>query len=193
MNITVSQFVGEQELLENVLRQEAHWRDRLSSMLAQHHAALLARCYGYLKNREDAEDAVQETELRAFRSIHGFRGDCAFRTWLFAIADRQCWNLASRRSRYILDENMYDQMPSPDDGCDRALEASEIQAVVARTLKTMPQNARDILILRFYKELSLADIAATLGLGLSATKMGLYRALDQLSAKLPVELLSLYA
>jgi RNA polymerase sigma-70 factor (ECF subfamily) len=88
---------------------------------------------------------------------------------------------------------MYDQMPSSDDGCDRALEASEIQAVVARTLKTMPQNARDILVLRFYKELSLADIAATLGLGLSATKMCLYRALDQLSAKLPVELLSLYA
>src|SRR4051794_8157187 len=58
----------------------------LEQLLALHQRALFALCYGMLGHADDAEDAVQETFLRALRSLSGFRGESAFRTWLFRIA-----------------------------------------------------------------------------------------------------------
>ncbi|MFT5114947.1 MAG: RNA polymerase sigma-70 factor (ECF subfamily) [Parasphingorhabdus sp.] len=65
-----------------------------------------ARCFAYLRNCEDAEDAAQEAELRVFRAIRSFRQDASFRTWLFAIGDRQCHDIARKRSRHILSDNL---------------------------------------------------------------------------------------
>ena len=96
----------DQELLDRILGQQAGWRDMLSELLKRNRGALLARCHAYLRNREDAEDAAQETQLRAYRAIRTFRGESGFRTWLFAIADRQCHNLVYRRKRHLLDEHV---------------------------------------------------------------------------------------
>src|SRR5258708_1465569 len=61
-------------------------RAALGQLLALHERALVAFCLGILGNLEDAEDAAQETFLRALQGLAGYRGDAAFRTWLFRIA-----------------------------------------------------------------------------------------------------------
>ena len=68
-------------------------------LIERHHGPLLQRCRARLGNRQDAEDAVQETMLRAFRGLPGFRGEANVRTWLTAIADNQCASMAQRRAR----------------------------------------------------------------------------------------------
>jgi RNA polymerase sigma-70 factor, ECF subfamily len=60
--------------------------DALAQLLARHKRPLCALCHGILAHPDDVEDAVQETFLRALRALPGFRGDAAFRTWLFRIA-----------------------------------------------------------------------------------------------------------
>ena len=55
-------------------------RDSHAVYLLNNVGALLRRCQLYLKNREDAEDAAQETVLRAYRALHAFKGDASFRT-----------------------------------------------------------------------------------------------------------------
>ncbi len=174
------------QLVAFILEQRAGWRDGLSILLQRHHAALLGRCHAYLKNREDAEDAAQETELRVFRAIHRFRGESSFRTWLFAIADRQCHNLARRRARQVMDMHLCALIEIHEHSL-RSKTASDSGAMINTLLTQLPEQARDVLVLRFYKELSFDDMAVTLGLGLSATKMRLYRALEQLSAMLQKE------
>src|SRR5262245_12692080 len=64
----------------------------LERLISQHQRPLFGLCYGILRQAEDAEDAVQETFLRALRGLPQFRGEAAFRTWLFRIAVNLCLN-----------------------------------------------------------------------------------------------------
>ena len=75
----------------------------LEQLLSLHRRALVAFCQGMLGHVEDAEDAAQETFLRALRALPRFRGEAAFRTWLFRIAINVClqWK-ASHAGRHEL-------------------------------------------------------------------------------------------
>src|SRR5438309_10773943 len=70
----------------------------LEQLFRPHERSLVALCHGILGNAEDAEDAAQETFLRALRALSRFRGDAAFRSWLFRIAINLC--LEWKRSRH---------------------------------------------------------------------------------------------
>lgn len=178
------QIIEDQALTSSIIKQQVGWRDMLSTLLQRHHRALLTRCYVYLKNREDAEDAAQETELRVFRAIKTFRGESSFRTWLFSIADRQCYDIAHKRSRHIIDDHLFALIEIHDEQVRKITKPDEHQTVVNTILTQLPERERDILVLRFYVDLSLQDISITLGLGLSATKMRLYRALEKFAVDL---------
>ena len=176
------QNLDDQELLKLVLGQQSNWRDQLSVLIQRHHNALLSRCYAYLRNREDAEDAAQETELRAFRAIRNFRQDASFRTWLFAIGERQCHDLARKRARHVLTEHLRAMIEIHEENLANALQADETHQVVSKVFTSLPRRERDVLMLRFYLDLPIQEISAYLGLGLSATKMRLYRALELFAA-----------
>ena len=181
------QSIEDQELIALIIQQRGGWRDLLSSLLQRHHNALLTRCYVYLKNREDAEDATQETELRVFKAIRNFRGDSSFRTWLFAIGDRQCHDLVRKRSRQIIDDHLRALIEIHETAVNQIKHTTENNTIVNQVLKAMPDDERDVIVLRYYLDLSLQEISSTLGIGLSATKMRLYRALDKFSDLLHVK------
>src|SRR6266536_3146105 len=84
--------VQENAAAEATLLQAGRAGDRaaLEQLLALHKRPLYALCRGMLGHADDAEDAVQETFLRALRALPQFRGDAAFRTWLFRIAVNFC-------------------------------------------------------------------------------------------------------
>lgn len=139
--------------------------------------ALFHRCKYRLGNTQDAEDAVQETLCRAFKAIEQFEGKSSFRTWLYAIADNQCSTLASRRMRHVLSEHV-SALIEIHERTSRYQQEFEDTAQVNQVLNGMPAKSMQILKMRYYTELSLEDIAHSLGIGLSAAKMRLYRAQD---------------
>jgi len=171
-------------LLTLIISQQPGWRDILSMLLQRHHAALFTRCHIYLKNREDAEDAAQETELRVFRAIRNFRGDSSFRTWLFAIADRQCYDMVRKRVKHMIDDHMRALIEIHESSVNKMADETESHTIVNLVLTKLPEQERDIIMLRYYVDLSLHDISSTLGIGLSASKMRLYRALEKFAAQL---------
>ena len=181
------QTLEDQELTGLIIKQQVGWRDMLSTLLQRHHSALLTRCYIYLKNREDAEDATQETELRAFRAIKNFRGDSSFRTWLFAIGDRQCYDLVQKRKRQMIDDHLRALIEIHETSVNKITPSTEHHPVVKHVLSQLPEQERDVITLRYYMDLSLHDVSSTLGIGLSATKMRLYRALDKFTVLLHIE------
>ena len=75
---------------------------RFTELVAPHRAALLAHCYRMTGSLHDAEDALQETLLRAWRSFDRFEGRSSLRTWLFTIATNACRRLLEQRSRRVL-------------------------------------------------------------------------------------------
>ena len=181
------QTLEDQELTGLIIKQQVGWRDMQSTLLQRHHSALLTRCYVYLKNREDAEDAAQEVELRAFRAIRNFRGDSSFRTWLFAIGDHQCYDLVQKRRRQMIDDHLRALIEIHEVSVNKITPSTEHHPEVEHALSQLPEQERDVIMLRYYMELSLNDVSSTLGIGLSAAKMRLYRALDKFTVLLHIE------
>lgn len=184
MNQKHFETLEDKQLVTEITAMRTGWRDMLSLLLQRHHHILLSRCKYYLRSIEDAEDAAQETELRAFRAIKNFRGESSFRTWLFSIADRQCYDIAQKRSRHIIDDHLFALIEIHESNKRYFSQEDEQDAIVRSIITDLPRQEQDIIELRFYQELSLQDISTTLGLGLSATKMRLYRALEKFSIDL---------
>lgn len=174
---------SDDELLGRIRNRTAGWQSALSLLLHRYRGELLGYCHARLGNRHDAEDAIQETIIRAYRGLPGFKGDASFRTWIHSIAENQCRTLSVRRARHVMADHLrelvqlHETMRNQSSGITKQAEQR-----VHQVLEDIAPPYRDVLFLRFYRDLSLDEIARTLGISLSAAKMRLYRALDQFAA-----------
>jgi RNA polymerase sigma-70 factor, ECF subfamily len=135
---------GDQAALDQLFRGNQH--------------ALFTLCYGILGRVEDAEDAVQETFLRALRGLPSFRGDARFRSWLFRIALNVClrWK-ATRRNTEALDETRAAGFAvSPE-----AIALAHLRVTEALSCLRPPHRA--LVLLKEREGWSAAEIAAAMG------------------------------
>lgn len=172
---------SDDSLMQAINSHNTHWQEPFSILINRHHNALVIRCNCYLRNQADAEDAAQETELRAFRAIRNFRQDSSFKTWLFAIADRQCHDLVRKRNKHLLNDHLRALIEIHEKSQTRVTRNGINQDLINQVLQHLPTKEREILVLRFYSDLPMKDMATHLGIKLSATKMRLYRALEHFS------------
>src|SRR5256885_10551151 len=86
-------------------------QDAYGRLLEPYRAQLHAHCYRMLGSVHDAEDALQETSLRAWRGLARFEGRSSLRSWLYTIATNTCLNLIARRPTRVLPT---DSGPAPD-------------------------------------------------------------------------------
>lgn len=86
-----------------VVKEPDDWEKELTRMIEQYSSSLLNMCYIYLRDRELAEDALQETFLKAYRTRSSFRGDSHEKTWLTRIAINTCRDM--RRSAWFTHVN----------------------------------------------------------------------------------------
>lgn len=145
---------------------------QVTQFLLENQAYLYRMAYSYLKNQDDALDAVQSTACRALEQCGTLRSTAAVRPWVTQILLNLCKNTLRRQKKLIylpgeqLDLGGY-TMPEPDDS-------------LARQLEALPFEQRTVVQLRFYNELSLREISAATGCDLSTVKNRLYAALKQL-------------
>jgi RNA polymerase sigma-70 factor, ECF subfamily len=173
---------------------------------------LLAHCYRMLGSAEEAEDLVQETYLRAWRSFDGFQGRSSVRTWLYRIATNVCLTAIERRGRRPLPSGLGGPAQDPEAALAAALEvpwlqpfpgglaagAGEDPAAVAvsragirlafvAALQYLSARQRAVLILRDVLEWPAAQVADLLGMTTTAVNSALRRARAALAAALPAE------
>lgn len=172
------------ELIVLVRGRGLGWKLAFNVLLGRHRDWLVRHCAVRLGNRHDAQDVAQQVMLRAWQAIDRFEGRSAFRTWLYTIAENQCRSFAVKRMRYVQTEHIESLI-------DLYLEGTRIpdeeryacNQAVATALQNVSDKAREVLLLRFFQECSLEEIATTLTISLSAAKMRLYRSLDQFKAE----------
>lgn len=143
--------------------------------------------YRMLGNPNDAEDAAQETFLRAYAQLKKYHADQKFATWLLAIDAHYCIDRLRRRKILwlSLDESewsdeLVSESPEPDDELLRR----ERQQEVERLLEHLPPAARLAVVLRYWHEQSIEEIAKTTGDSASAVKVKLHRARQTLAQKM---------
>lgn len=170
--------IGDEELVARALEGTSANDVYLEHLLGRYRAWILRRCLAIVGDPDDAEDATQEVMLRVYRGLEGFQGRSSFRTWLYAIIQRECWTFAARRERLSIPDEIRIEMQLQFD-TERHVQVAPISPrQMSGVLSKMPRPSREVLQLRFLRELSLPQIAVLLGVSLSATKMRLYRALS---------------
>lgn len=164
-----------------LLRRESVCRKlAFNALLERQRDWLLNLCTFRLGDRQDAQDVVQLVMLRAWQAFDRFEGRSAFRTWLYSIAENQCRTFAVRRVRHLQTEHLERLIDLHlQYGCADGIDTFVRTQAVAAALARLGDKAREVLLLRFFQDCSLEDIAGTLAISLSAAKMRLYRSLEQ--------------
>jgi RNA polymerase sigma-70 factor (ECF subfamily) len=186
--------------------------EEFTSRTGRFRGELLAYCYRMLGSAEEAEDLVQETYLRAWRSYGGFEGRSSVRTWLYRIATNVCLTAIERRGRRPLPSGLGGPaedpeaplvagpevpwlQPFPDallaaeheDPAAVAVSRAGIRLALVAALQYLSARQRAVLILRDVLEWPAVQVAELLGTTTTAVNSGLRRARAQLAQALPAE------
>jgi RNA polymerase sigma-70 factor, ECF subfamily len=158
----------------------ARWRtgdERAATALVERHASALARFAVSFGVREDVEELVQDTFVRAFQSLDGFRGDSSFRTWLFTIERRLVLDRqrAAKRRRDGVEVKETDAATEYD-ALD-SLVAGEVAARVRDATKKLSPTQREVFSLRVAEGLSYKEIAEIVGTTEGAARVHYHNAL----------------
>ncbi len=125
-----------------------------------------------------AEDALQETFVKAYRKYHGFRGDCSEMSWLCAIAVNCCHDI--RRSKWFRHESGRSLEELPETGA----EPETNDDTLIREVMNLPRKYREVILLHYYQGIPLREIAQTQSISESTLSTRLKRARNKLRNKL---------
>lgn len=133
--------------------------------------------FTYVKNQNDALDVVQETAYRSFKKIDTLKNPEYFKTWLIKIAINCAIELVRKNKKVIELKPQYEEFIGFED------EDIPLTVTLQDLLEQLNEDEKSIIILRFYQEYSLKEIADLLNMPLGTTKSVLYRALIKLRKK----------
>ena len=161
-------------------------------LAAEHERRLLQQACGLTRDLSAAEDLVAETLVEAWRSLARYNGACRFSTWLFAILlHRHQKALRRARSRPIpfaslpsveADQRQQAQENLPTPGPSPAEEAMRLEAAdkLRQAIEALPEKHQRVILLRFFEDASLPEIAALLDCSVGTVKSRLHYALENL-------------
>jgi RNA polymerase sigma-70 factor, ECF subfamily len=163
--------------------------DAFRSLIEPHRERVHAHCYRMLRSVQDAEDAFQETLLRAWRGLDSFRGRSTIGSWLYTIATNACLRILETRHKRPLGldaelEELSDPGPTPEAGYEQRDTA---ELAFAAVLRYLPARQRVVLVLREVLAFTAAESAGILATTAQAVNSALQRArrtLDERFAEL---------
>jgi RNA polymerase sigma-70 factor (ECF subfamily) len=140
--------------------------------------------YRMLGNAQEAEDASQETFLRAYSNLRQYQSEHKFSTWLFSIANHHCIDRLRKRRVTLVSiednpvlENLTGESPLPERQALMAEQSAEMQQL----LQELEPEYRLPLVLRYWEDYSYEDIAAAMEITVAAVKSRLFRARQQIA------------
>lgn len=167
-------------------------RDALGPLMERHHRRLFRIALSYLRDVDEAMDAVQETFVKAYQAAARWDPVSEVAPWLSRIAVNHSIDIYRRRRRRQRSEAPMPEATTDHDDRWRAGDPSpeseasgrEVGRRIAAALQSLPERQRAIFVLRHYDERSLPEIADTLGMSLGTVKSSLHRAIARLRERL---------
>ncbi|MEG0741454.1 MAG: sigma-70 family RNA polymerase sigma factor [Clostridia bacterium] len=143
----------------------------LIRLVRQYQTLLRRMCYAILRDEDQAQDAVQETFLKAYKSMAAFRGECSEKTWLMRIAINTCRDFhRSEWYRYL------DRRITPEDLALVASPEEEECRELTMEIMRLPQRLQEVTLLHYYQNMTTREIAEALQISQSTVSARLKRA-----------------
>ena len=166
--------------------------DSFNQLVLRWERPIYALAYRVIGREEDARDVCQETFLRAFRALNGFRGQAKFSSWLYRIALNLCRDWVIRRQRRTpvvqaseeIDLMEMAAVREPSASIEDLVARKELTRIVERAMAKLPEEQRTAIILKEYHGLTFQEIADLVGCPLSTVKTRLYQGLAVLRREL---------
>jgi RNA polymerase sigma-70 factor (ECF subfamily) len=165
--------------------------DSFNQLVLRWERPIYALAYRVIGREEDARDVCQETFLRAFRALNGFKGQAKFSSWLYRIALNLCrdWIRRERRAPVAQAPEGVDIIElagesTPSESIEDLVARREIGRAVARAMAVLPDEQRTAIVLKEYHGLTFQEIADLLDCPLSTVKTRLYQGLTVLRRQL---------
>ena len=157
-------------------------------LIERHQQHIFNLCFRMLQRFEEADDATQDTFLKAYRSLKRFRGDASLKTWLCRIARNECLNRLRHERMDPLDEQLtaeggfqlVDSTPSPLE----LIEQQEIRSTVHAAINELPPSYRLVITLFHLEGLSYEEISQVMEIPMGTVKTHIFRARRLLKSKL---------
>ena len=177
----------ENEIIRSVLRGNVNDFEKLVTAYEKNVYNIALRMVG---DPDDAADMTQETFIKAYRALSSFRGDSKFSSWLYRIASNVCLDFLRSRSRHPQvslnssdeDDRTTFELPDMSRNPEEQLMKKLSMEAVRRGLEQLPEQQRQILVLRELGGLSYAELARILGLEEGTVKSRIFRARKRLCA-----------
>ena len=169
----------EREILERIRAGDI---DAVQELFEAHRTRIYRVCLLYTDSSDDAKDVLQETFLRAYRSVGRFRGDSSFTTWLTRIAINICLNL--RRDRRLSETLEADRLDAAQQSFphsvpqnpEEALAVRELRERILALVERLPPRERMAFVLKHFEQLKIREISDLMGISEGTVKSFLHRA-----------------
>jgi RNA polymerase sigma-70 factor (ECF subfamily) len=168
-----------------VLVNESEWLNKAQSgdtqaftlLLEAYQRPVFNLCYRMLGNAQDAEDAAQETFLRAYQSLKRYDNNRPFSTWLLSIAAHYCIDQIRKRRVQIVsvEELPVPDLPEPSPGMESNLSKKEEQQRIKAVIGVLDATDRAAVVMYYWYDFSYQEICQALSLSMSALKSRLHR------------------
>lgn len=168
---------------ELVARSVGGDQDSFNQLVVRWERPIYALAYRVIGREEDARDVCQETFLRAFRALSGFKGQAKFSSWLYRITLNLCrdWIRRERRTPIVQAPDGTDLVTlaadDPSDSIEDLVAQRDLGRIVARIMARLPDEQRTAIVLKEYHGLTFQEIADLQGCPLSTVKTRLYQGL----------------
>jgi len=166
---------SDSELAQKALKED---RAAFNELVLRHRKHIYETAYHMVRNHETAEEIAQETFLRAFRSLHTFRGKASFSTWLYRITMNLCINELNR-TRMLTTSNILETAEEFISPAQNMVDR-ERQHWLEQEIQALPPTQKSVLVLRIYQEMPFNEIARILQCTTNAAKVNYQHALLKL-------------
>ncbi|HET7704722.1 MAG TPA: sigma-70 family RNA polymerase sigma factor [Thermoanaerobaculia bacterium] len=176
--------MSESELVSGL---RAGSEDAFDRLIKVHGGRMLSVAKRFLRNEDDARDAVQDAFISIFRSVGKFEGSSQLATWIHRIAVNAALMKLRSLNRHGQEESIEPLLPQfradghqiessvPWRGADEALQDEELRRIVREAVEKLPESYRVVLLLRDIEELTPEETAESLGISRTAVKVRLHR------------------
>ncbi|MFW6369990.1 MAG: RNA polymerase sigma factor [Bacteroidota bacterium] len=184
-------------MIEDQLVKKIKHKDReaFRMLVEQYQVRIRNTCFGFVRNKEDAEDVAQEVFIEVYRSIHKFREDAKLSTWIYRIAvnkslnfirskKRSIWGLLFQNRKLENSAEVPEEIITEEAGPLEKMEKEEDLQLLQESLEALPENQKIAYVLHKIEELPYKEIANVMDVSLSSVESLIFRANKNMKSRL---------